>query len=55
MLLIEGAQFLIREFDLGFDPVLEQFIDNELFPVALCAIADGIALVEPELACFLHE
>ena len=52
MLLVEGVQFLLREFDLGFDPVLEEFVENQLFPVALRSIADRIALVE-SLACAL--
>ena len=46
MLLVEGVQFLAREFDLGLDPVLEEFIENQLLLVALRSIADGIALVE---------
>ena len=46
MLLVEGVQLLFREFDLGFDPVLEEFIENQLFPVALRSIANRIALVE---------
>ena len=55
MLLVEGVQFLLREFDLGFDPILEEFVENQLFPVALRSIADGIVLVESQLARFLHE
>ena len=55
MLLVEGVQFLVREFDLGFDPILEEFVENQLFPVALRSIADGIVLVESQLARFLHE
>ena len=46
MLFIEVVQFLLREFNLGFDSVLEEFVENQLFPVALRSIADGIVLVE---------
>ena len=52
MLFVEGVQFLLREFDLGFDPILEELVENQLFPVALRSIADGIVLVE-SLACAL--
>ena len=55
MLLVEGIQFLFRKFDLGFDPILEELVENQLFPVALGSIADGIVLVESLLARFLHE
>ena len=55
VLLVKGLQFLIREFDLGFDPILEELVENQLFPVALRSIADGIALVESYLARFLHQ
>ena len=46
MLLVVGIQFLFREFNLGFDPFLEEFVENQLLPVALRSIAYGIVLVE---------
>ena len=55
MLLVIAVQFLFREFDLGFDPIFEELIDKQLFPVALRSIADGVVLVESLLARFLHE
>ena len=55
MLLVEGVQFLLRKFDLGFDPILEELVENQLFPVTLRPIADGIVLIESLLARLLHE
>ena len=55
MLLVVGIQLFLRELDLSLDPVLEELVENQLFPIALGAITDGIVLVESQLACFLHE
>src|SRR5215813_13278234 len=55
MLFVEGIQFLLRQLDLGLDPVFQELVENQLLFVALGAIADAIVLVESQLARFLHE